>query len=261
MKLDVSQPVLLRPGEGETVTDRAERTLRILVELEQLIVTWFRYEPGEEGPGPHIHRHHTDAFYVLEGELEFGLGPDVTLFRGGPGTYAAAPPSVVHTFRNSSDDTAIFLNFHAPSMGFGDHIRGRGTESFDQHDPPPDGGRPLDEAVFNGPGEGERFERENRELVIKGALPQLSVLDLTFHAGWKGVEPHSHDDHVDAFFMLEGEPELIGGTEVERVGEGFFVAEPLGVRHGFRANEGHKPIRLLNIHAPDAGFAEALRRG
>src|SRR5437764_6504449 len=128
MELDVAQPVLLAPGEGETTTDRAERTLRILVDLEQLIVTWFRYEPGEEGPEPHIHRHHTDAFYVLEGELDFGLGPDVTWSRGGPGTYAAAPPGVVHTFRNSSDDTAIFLNIHAPSMGFGDVVRGRGRE-------------------------------------------------------------------------------------------------------------------------------------
>ena len=260
MELDVAQPLLLAPGEGETTTDRPERTLRILCEFEQLIVTWFRYEPGEEGPEPHIHRHHTDAFYVLEGELDVGLGPDVTRFRGGPGTYAAAPPGVVHTFRNSSDDTAIFLNLHAPSMGFGNHIRGRGRESFDQHDPPPDGGRPLDEAVFNGPGEGERFERENRELVIKGELPQLSVLDLTFHPGWKGVEPHAHDDHVDTFFVLDGELELIAGDAVEQIGPGSFVAEPLGARHGFRGNTGPGPIRLLNIHAPDAGFAAAVRR-
>src|SRR5919109_3462863 len=119
MKLDV-QPVLLRPGEGETTTDRAERTLRILCDFEQIIVSWFRYEPGEEGPNPHIHKQHTDAFYVLEGEVEFGIGPEVTRVTGGPGTFAAAPPGVVHTFKNSSDGTAIFLNVHAPSMGFGD---------------------------------------------------------------------------------------------------------------------------------------------
>lgn len=257
----MNQTILLRSGEGETVVDRAERTLRILVELEQVIVTWFRYEPGEKGPEPHIHRHHTDAFYVLEGELEFGLGPEVKPFRGSPGTFAAARPGVVHTFRNSSSDTAVFLNFHAPSMGFGDVIRGRGEENFDQHDPPADGGRPLDEAILNGPGEGESFVRENRELVIKGALPQLSVLDLTFHPGWRGVEPHSHDDHVDAFYVLEGESELIAGTEVERVGAGSFVAEPVGVRHGFRGNTGSESLRLLNIHAPDAGFADAVRGG
>ena len=77
MELDVHRPLLLAPGEGETVTDRPERTLRILAEVEKLIVTWFRYEPGEVGPDPHIHRRHTDAFYLLEGELEFTLGPDL----------------------------------------------------------------------------------------------------------------------------------------------------------------------------------------
>src|SRR2546421_12527317 len=110
VQLDVSQPVLLRPGEGETVTDRAERTLRILVETEQVIVTWFRYEPGEEGPEPHIHRHHTDAFYVLEGELDVGLGPEVTRFRGGPGPYAGAPPGVLPPVPNPHPDTRVLLN-------------------------------------------------------------------------------------------------------------------------------------------------------
>jgi quercetin dioxygenase-like cupin family protein len=261
MELDVSHALFLRPGEGETVTDRPERTLRILAELEQLIVTWFRYEPGEKGPDPHIHRHHTDAFYVLEGEVEFGLGPDINSIRGGPGTYVAAPPGVVHTFVNSSDATAIFLNMHAPSMGFGDHIRGHGRDDFDQEDPPEDGGRPLSEAVASLPGQGERFERENRVVVVKGELPQLSVLDLTFHPGWRGVEPHAHVDHVDAFFVLEGEAELIAEDEVVRAGPRTFVAEPVGVRHGFASNTGTAPSRMLNLHAPDAGFAGAVRRG
>jgi quercetin dioxygenase-like cupin family protein len=261
VELDVPHALLLRPGEGETVTDRPERTLRILAELEQVIVTWFRYEPGEKGPDPHIHRHHTDAFYVLEGELELGVGPDVTPVRGGSGTYVAAPPGVVHTFKNSSDDTAVFFNFHAPSMGFGDLIRGGSEEDFDQDDPPEDGGRPLEEAIVCGPDEGESFERGNRLLVIKGELPQLSVLDLTFRAGWKGVEPHAHADHVDSFFVLEGEAELIAGDEVQRAAPGTFVAEPVGVRHGFRGNPGPTSLRLLNFHAPDSGFANAVRRG
>jgi hypothetical protein len=33
------------------------------------------------------------------------------------------------------------------------------------------------------------------------------------------------------------------------------------VRHGFRANNRAEPLRLLNLHAPDAGFAHAVRRG
>ena len=92
MQLDEQRPLLTLPGEGEIVTDRPERTLRILGELDELIVTWFRYEPGQKGPDAHIHEHHTDAFYVLEGELELSLGPELTTFEAGPGTFAGAPP-------------------------------------------------------------------------------------------------------------------------------------------------------------------------
>jgi quercetin dioxygenase-like cupin family protein len=258
MELDVHRPVLLGPGEGETTTDRPERTLRILCEFEQLIVTWFRYEPGEEGPDPHIHRQHSDAFYVLEGEVDFALGPDITRIKGGPGTFAAAPPGVVHTFKNSSDATAIFLNVHAPSMGFGDVLRGGGHEHFDQFDPPEDGGRPLDDAIFEAGGEGERLEHDTTFHLIKTELPELSVFEMTFAPDFEGVDPHTHDDLVDAFLVLEGRVDFIMGDEMQRVGPGAFLAAPPGARHGF-SNPGPGPVRVLNLHAPDGGFARRLR--
>src|ERR1044072_7461597 len=151
VQLDGQRPLLVPPGQGEVVTDRAEGTIRSVGELEELSVSWFRDEPGEHGPDPHVHHHHTDAFYVLEGEVELSLGPEQQTVRATPGTFAAAPPDVVHTFRNASDATAIFLNIHAPSSGFGDVLRGGGEEGFDQHDPPADGGRPFTEAVFTAP--------------------------------------------------------------------------------------------------------------
>jgi quercetin dioxygenase-like cupin family protein len=257
MQLDV-HPVLLRPGEGETTTDRAERTLRILCDFEQLIVTSFRYEPGEEGPDPHVHRQHADAFYVLEGNVEFGLGPDVTRITGGSGTLAAAPPNVVHTFRNSSDATAIFLNIHAPSMGFGDVLRGGGHEHFDQFDPPEDGGRPFDDAVLQPAGEGERVGRETTSHLIKAELDELSVFEMTFAPDFEGVDPHTHDDLVDAFFVLEGEVDFVVRDATQRAGPGAFFAAPPGARHGF-SNPGPGPLRVLNLHAPDRGFAGRLR--
>jgi quercetin dioxygenase-like cupin family protein len=257
VELDVHRPLLLAPGEGEPVTDRPERTLRILAELEQVIVTWFRYEPGEKGPDPHVHRLHTDAFYVLEGEVEFKLGPELETATGQPGTLAAAPPNVVHTFRNASDATAIFLNFHAPSMGFGDHIRGR-SNAFDQFEPPADGG--LDEAVLSGPAEGERIEHDTSTLLIKSDLEQLAVLELTFLPEFEGVDPHVHDDHVDAFFVLEGEAEFHTGDGPRRAGSGSFFAAPRGTVHGFR-NPGSVPLRVLNLHAPEGGFVGRFRAG
>src|SRR2546430_12563528 len=118
VELDVHRPLLLAPGEGEVVTDRPERTLRILADLDDLIVTWFRYESGEEGPDPHVHHHHTDAFYVLEGELELRLGPERQTVRAPAGTFAAAPPNVVHTFPQARGATTPLLNPPAPSHRF-----------------------------------------------------------------------------------------------------------------------------------------------
>jgi quercetin dioxygenase-like cupin family protein len=258
MELDVAQPVLLAPSEGETTTDRLERTLRILCEFEQLIVTWFRYEPGEEGPDAHIHRRHTDAFYVLEGEVDFGLGPEITRIKGGPESFAAAPPNVVHTFKNSSDATAIFLNVHAPSMGFGNVLRGGGDEHFDQFDPPEDGGRPFEDAIVRPPGAGEPIAHENTSHRVQAELPELSVIEMTFRPDFEGVDPHTHDDHVDAFYVLAGEVDFVVEDEVQRAGPGSFLAAPPGARHGF-SNPGPADLRVVNFHAPDAGFVSRLR--
>ncbi|TML43682.1 MAG: cupin domain-containing protein [Actinobacteria bacterium] len=258
MELDVAQPLLLAPGEGETTTDRPGRTITILCDFEQLIVSLFRYEPGEKGPDPHIHRQHTDAFYVLEGEVDFGLGPEITRLKGGRETFAGAPPNVVHTFQNSSDATAIFLNVHAPSMGFGDVLRGGGHEHFDQFDPPADGGRPFEDAIVQPPGAGEPVEHENTSHRIQAELPELSVIEMTFRPDFEGVDSHTHEDHVDVFYVLSGEADFVVGNEVRRAGPGSFLAALPGARHGF-SNPGPADLRVLNFHAPDAGFVGRLR--
>src|SRR5207248_2182875 len=257
MQLDV-QPLLLAPGEGEKTTDRPKRQITILCDFPQIIVSRFRYEPGEKGPDPHVHRQHSDAFYVLEGEVEFGLGPDTTPMSGGPGTFTAAPPNVVHTFRNSSDATAVFLNIHAPSMGFGDVLRGKGREHFDQFDPPEDGGRPFEEAIVQLAGAGEPFEHETTFHRVQAELAELSVIEMTFRPDFEGVDPHTHEDHVDAFYVLAGEADFVIGDDVRRAAPGSFLAAPPGARHGF-SNPGPTDLRVLNFHAPDAGFVSRLR--
>jgi quercetin dioxygenase-like cupin family protein len=265
VELDVHGPLLLAPGEGEAVTDRRERTLRILAETEQLIVTWFRYEPGEVGPDAHIHRLHTDAFYLLEGELEITLGPDLQTTAARPGTLAAAPPGVVHTFRNASDSTAIFLNVHAPSLGFGDHIRGRITD-FDQLDPPPDGGRAVADAVLSGPGEGERIEGRSTTIVKAGGDDcdgQLAVYETVLPVGNSGPPLHLHRNTAETFFVLDGTFEFILGDERASLEPGYFVLVLPGVPHTF-ANDGETEARCLTITGPagvEAFIREAVRSG
>ena len=133
---------------GRDVTDRPERTIRILADLPELCLTWTRYVPGEEGPGPHIHKEHLDAFFILTGELNFGLGPEVERVMAKPGTFVLAPPEVVHTFRNDGPADATWLNFHAPSKGFASFLRDPDFV-WDSFDAPADGGRPLSEAIVD----------------------------------------------------------------------------------------------------------------
>jgi quercetin dioxygenase-like cupin family protein len=260
VQLDDHRPLLLGPGEGETVTNRPERTLRILAELDQLIVTWFRYEPGEVGPDAHIHRHHTDAFYVLEGELELSLGPERQPIQAVAGTLAGAPSNVVHTFRNASGATAIFLNVHAPSMGFGNHIRGREDFGFDQHEPPPDGGRPFADAVHSGPGEGERLTGRSTTIVKAGdddCDGQLALYETVLPAGNTGPPLHVHRRTAETFFALEGMVEVTLGGERALLQPGALAFAPPGVAHTF-ANGGEGEARCLTIAGP-AGVEGFIR--
>ncbi len=107
------------------------------------------------------------------------------------------------------------------------------------------------------PGEGETFDRGNRVITIKAALDELSANELVFDPSFS-VEPHRHDDHVDAFYVLEGEVDFFLDGELVRATPGTFVAAHPGVLHGF-SNPGPEPARILNLHAPDAGFADSVR--
>jgi len=113
--------------------------------------------------------------------------------------------------------------------------------------------------VISRPGDGERFERENRTITIRVDLPGLSVLEIEFAETFK-VDPHTHDDHVDSFYVLDGEAEFRVGEDVFRAGPGSFVAAPIGVVHGFR-NVGGTELRMVNMHVPNTGFAVRLRAG
>ena len=218
--------------------------------------TWSRYAPGERGPDPHVHHRHVDAFYVVEGELAFGLGPAVEPVRAPAGTCILVPPDVIHTFANEGDATARWLNFHAPSTGFIASLRGE-VPGFDSFDAPFDGGRPATAATIVAPGQGERIERSNRALTILADHPLLSAIEIAFDDGFT-VDPHTHDDEVDAFFVLDGAVEFLVAGEPVTAGPGTWVAAPPHAVHRFRNVSGAR-ARLLNVHAPEVGFVARIR--
>jgi quercetin dioxygenase-like cupin family protein len=252
MELDVGQAVLLGPGEGERLNER------IVVKLErpEISVNEVDVGPDFEGPGPHFHKEHVDAFYVLEGELEFINGTET--LRAGAGTTVAVPPGIVHGFTNPGPGRARYLNIHAPDGDFIEYLRRAiagerfAWDSYDVDEP-----HGPAEAIVAGPDGGEHLKRRLIENMIRAETTELSLFELTFFDDrWEGVDPHSHDDHVDSFFVLDGEVEFLLGDRTARVGAGTYFAAPPNVTHGFRPVG---PARLFNIHAPDAGFAGRAR--
>ena len=255
--------VLCRPGEGETISDRAERNVRILLDHELADVTWTRYEPGEKGPDPHIHEQHTDAWYVLEGELLFGVGPGgETLHRAPAGTHVLVPAGVIHTFRNDGDATARFLNVHAPSMGFAESLRRLDDPGFhwDSFDPPEGGGRSVADVIVRGPGEGESIL--GGAALFKAQVGDgegtFALSEITLPPGYPGPVLHRHARTLDSFYVLDGTLTIrLGEDDEVDAGPGSFGAMPPGTVHSF-ANRTDGFLRALNLMAP-GGFEQYLK--
>jgi quercetin dioxygenase-like cupin family protein len=254
--------VVVPPGAGETITSSDRREAALLAVRDEITITSYRLAGGESGPEPHVHREHTDAFYVLEGELGFLLGPEREPIRVAAGGLVAVPPGVVHTFVNEGEEEVAFLNLHAPDGGFAAYMRARrdGDESasFDSERPPDDGGRPRHEALVSHRGEGERLRARKRLALLKCAMPSLCVIEFELEGELAGPDPHDHDDHVDSFYVLEGELSLLAGESEVRAAPGTLASVPRHVRHAF-SHPWPGRARFLNLHAPEAGFAEFLR--
>lgn len=165
---------------GEVIGDSPERRVEILCEHESLHATWSRFCPGRDGADLHIHLRHHDTFYVLAGRLLLRLRDSSLVAEAG--TIACVPPGVVHGFRNASDTEELqYLNFHAPGAGFAGYLRGLrdGVRvSYDQFDPPPDGG--ADPAG-----------------VILGSALRLSHLTVDHQP------PNGPSDHLESYYMLD----------------------------------------------------------
>jgi quercetin dioxygenase-like cupin family protein len=247
--------VVHRPGEGEVLFGGR---IVIKANFDELCITESLFPDARPGADPHFHQQHVDSFYVLDGGLAVLVDDEEKMLS--PGACASAPPEVVHAFRSTS--RARFLNFHTPDRGFARNLQelDRGEPGgFDSIDAAPGSGRPGSEAIFLQPGEGERLEGKNRIATIKIGRDELSLIEFELEPGFEGPDPHSHDDQVDSFYVLEGEPEFQVEDESIRLGAGSYVAAPIGVVHTF-SNPGPLRARLLNVHAPSHGFHDALRR-
>jgi mannose-6-phosphate isomerase-like protein (cupin superfamily) len=255
----VGEPTAIRPGGGEVVGDSPRRRVEILSDDDALHATWTRFGPGRDGADLHIHRRHTNMFYVLAGELALRLGAWGEVVHVPAGTFARVPPLVVHGFRNAAGEELRYLNFHAPGQGFADYLRalrdGR-TLVYDQEPPPADGGRPATEAVVGDTG--YTADRDGARVALLADADAVAVAEIACNPWLPAAPAHVHRRHVESFYVLDGEPVFTVGDREFRAEPGSWLQVPPGIRHtvAFPAPE---PVRLLNVHTPGCDFGAYLR--
>ena len=111
------------------------------------------------------------------------------------------------------------------------------------------------------PGAGEViYEHEIGGIKLLAGGPYVVVSEIRLGPGNDGPPPHIHHTHSDGFYVLEGDLTLRLGADERPLAAGGFVAIPPGVVHTVR-NTSDSDVRLLNVHAPGAGFDEYLRAG
>jgi mannose-6-phosphate isomerase-like protein (cupin superfamily) len=101
---------------------------------------------------------------------------------------------------------------------------------------------------------------DRREISLLVATDSLSLTLANQAADEHVAGPHIHHEHMDAFYVLEGELTFEIGAERETitVGAGTLVAAPPSLAHAFRTGS-KQPARWLTIHAPDGGFTAFMR--
>ena len=106
---------------------------------------------------------------------------------------------------------------------------------------------------------GEVLERPGRRAEVKVSRDELVVFEFEMAPETDGTGPHFHKQHVDSFYVLEGELEVTVADETQHAHSGDFVHVAPGVVHSFK-NSSPERVRFLNVHAPDMRFDEYIRK-
>ncbi len=250
----------------ETLVARPDATVELLADHPSLAVALARVAPRAVPALPHVHAEHTEAFLVLDGALHVLVGSDEKVV--GPDTVVVVPPGVVHTLRTETE--ARFLDFHAPSSGYGaflhappaevdDRVHAGARGAFDQQ-AAAEGADPSSVVITGAHGiDGETItDRPGRHVTLHADTEHLTLTELSYGPGERGARPHVHHDHSDAFLVLEGEVQITFASGPFRASAGTFVLIPPDVVHSFD-NTSDATARFFNVHAPACGFGDYLR--
>src|SRR5213080_468459 len=81
----------------------------------------------------------------------------------------------------------------------------------------------MPEPIVSRPGEGEMHKRVDGYRLIRADLEHIGAIEIDFDETLV-VPPHTHADHTDSFFVLEGEVEFTAGDETVVLGPGGFIS-------------------------------------
>ena len=116
------QGIVVQPGEGlvsqSSTTRGRSYALKLLGGATGDSIMMFE-ETVPVGTKSTFHLHHDsdEVAYVLEGEVTFMIGEEVTV--GGPGAYAFMPRGVPHAWKSTGAETGRVLFLYTPAKAGG----------------------------------------------------------------------------------------------------------------------------------------------
>jgi mannose-6-phosphate isomerase-like protein (cupin superfamily) len=112
------------------------------------------------------------------------------------------------------------------------------------------------EVIFLPPGSGRSYQAGPMRAVFKvdGAETEdlYCVSEWWLEAGDSGPGPHSHEDNVEIFYVIEGTMSFLAGDDWLDAPRGSFLRIPAGVTHDFE-NRSAEGAGALNLFLP-GGF-------
>ena len=201
MQLDVARPAPTRPARARSSPTARSGRCGSSPSSTQLIVDVVRAtSPARRAPTRTSITHHTDAFYVLEGEVEFSLGPEPTNVTGPARERSPrAADRRAHLPERERRDRDL-PQLPRPLTGFADYIRGAQPVL-----------RPARAAGRRRPSTRRRQRpveasaRHDTSRRGSSDLPQLARARPDVRRGVRGRRPPRPRRHVDSFYVLEGE--------------------------------------------------------
>jgi quercetin dioxygenase-like cupin family protein len=106
---------IMKSGEGQTlaVVGDLYTFLATGEDTDGQYAMWDAAVLPNGGPPPHFHTREVEAFFVLEGQVNFQVSGEPHV--AGPGTLLNVPTGIVHAFKNETQQRARMLIWVAPA--------------------------------------------------------------------------------------------------------------------------------------------------